>query len=95
MFVLATHIIALYSGTPYIEFVTQRILAPLQMSSSTFSELEANETGLLSHAFNRDGRRIPFWFPDSVKVLTAGPGGIISNARDMVKGNTNFNLNLP
>lgn len=59
---------------------------PLNMTSTTFSELEAFGTRLLSHAFNAEGRRIPFWFPDSVKHLTSGPGGIVSNAHDMVGG---------
>ena len=84
MYVLATHIISLYSGMSYIDFITERIFAPLNMTSTTFSELEALETGLLSHAFNAEGRRVPFWFSDSIKDLTSGPGGIISNAHDMV-----------
>ncbi|KAI0087723.1 beta-lactamase/transpeptidase-like protein [Irpex rosettiformis] len=85
MYVLATHIVSLYSSMSYIEFVTKRIFTPLKMNFTTFSKLEALGTGLLSHAFSAEGRRIPFWFPDSIADLAAGPGGINSNAHDMAK----------
>ncbi|KAI0087730.1 beta-lactamase/transpeptidase-like protein [Irpex rosettiformis] len=85
MFMLTSHIISLYSGKPYIEFVRERIFSPLDMSTTTFSESEALKSGLLTHSFNIVGRRLPFWFPDSVKVLNAGPGGVISSTHDLTR----------
>ena len=68
----------------YMDFVKDRILTPLNMTSTTFSESEASQDGKLSQAWTAFGRRIPFWMPDDRVLLNAGPGGIISNAVDMV-----------
>ena len=88
MYILTSHIVSLYSGKPYIEFVKERVFTPLNMSTTTFSEFEASQTGLLTHSFNAVvGSRLPFWFPDSVKVLNAGAGGVISSTRDLVRSN--------
>ncbi len=84
MYILTSHLISVYSGKPYIDFVKERIFTPLNMTTTTFSESEALQTGLLAHSFNAVGRRLPFWFPDTVKVLNAGAGGVISSAHDLV-----------
>ena len=55
------------------------------MSTTTFSPTAANNSGLLTHAWTPLGRRIPFWFDESIVDLMAGAGGIISSAEDMVR----------
>lgn len=54
------------------------------MTATTFYESEASRKGKLTQTWTKRGRRIPFWFPDEVAELKAGPGGIISSAEDMV-----------
>lgn len=79
------HIISTYSGKPYTEFIKERIWDRLNMSSTTFSASEAARSGKLAQTWTGSGRRIPFWFPDEMIELNAGPGGIISSAVDLVR----------
>ncbi|KAI0334281.1 beta-lactamase/transpeptidase-like protein [Cubamyces sp. BRFM 1775] len=85
MYMLGAHIIEKYSGLTYSQFVAERLLKPLKMSTSTLSPSEAASSGLLTDTWTKDGRRIPFWFTEEDSRLTAGPGGVISSAEDMVK----------
>ncbi|KAI0655705.1 beta-lactamase/transpeptidase-like protein [Cubamyces menziesii] len=85
MYMLGAHIVEKYSGLTYPEFVAERVLKPLDMSTSTLSPSEAASSGLLTNTWTKDGRRIPFWFTEEDSRLTAGPGGVISSAKDMVK----------
>ena len=55
------------------------------MNSSTFSSAVANASGLLTDTWSKSGRRIPFWFDDSIGDFKAGAGGVISNAKDLVR----------
>ena len=84
MYMLGAHIVEKYSGLTYPEFVAERLLKPLDMSTSTLSPSEAASSGLLTDTWTKDGRRTPFWFTEEDSQLTAGPGGVISSARDMV-----------
>ena len=85
MFILAAHILELYSGKTVAEFVEDRIFVPLNMTSSTYSPTKAESTGHLSQTWSLDGRRIPYWFADESSVnMISGAGGIISDVSDMV-----------
>lgn len=84
MYMLGAHLVSTYSGTPYTQFIKERIFEPLEMTSTTFFESETS--GKLTQTWTKTGRRIPFWFSDDEVVrLKAGPGGIISSVEDMVK----------
>ncbi|KAI0821223.1 beta-lactamase/transpeptidase-like protein [Irpex lacteus] len=85
MYILASHIIATYSGLPFTQFVKQRIFTPLRMSTTTYSQTEASERGLLTQFFNAEGRRIPFWYPEHSEEMIAGAGGVISSVHDLVE----------
>ena len=73
-----------YSGMTYMEFLKQRVWQPLNMTSTTFYESEASVDGKLTQFWTNQGRRIPFWMPDTLVPLNAGPGGVISNVVDLV-----------
>ncbi|GBE87232.1 beta-lactamase/transpeptidase-like protein [Sparassis crispa] len=83
MFMLGAHIVTKYAGIPYTAFASNRIFAPLNMSTTTFWPQEAAPR--LTQSWTNFGRRVPFWFPDEMVELNAGPGGVISSAEDMVK----------
>lgn len=84
MYIVASQIISTYAGMPYTQFVKERIWDPLNMTSTTFNDTEAAESGLLSENWTSTGRRIPFWFPSSNLALAAAPAGVITNMIDMV-----------
>ena len=84
MYMVGAHVVSKFSGMSYQSFVSSRIFAPLNMSSTTFSPSKAAQSGRLTQTWTRDVRRIPFWFSDEVASLFAGAGGIISSAEDMV-----------
>lgn len=56
------------------------------MSTTTYSQTEASERGLLTQFFNAEGRRIPFWYPEHSEEMIAGAGGVISSVHDLVGG---------
>ncbi|KAI0774853.1 beta-lactamase/transpeptidase-like protein [Trametes elegans] len=85
MYMVGAHIVAKYANVSYGSFVKSRIFEPLNMTSSTYSPSEARGTGRVTQTWTRGVRRIPYWFPDEVNGLFAGPGGAISSAKDMVK----------
>ncbi|KAH9935178.1 beta-lactamase/transpeptidase-like protein [Epithele typhae] len=84
-FMIGPHLIEKLSNTSYPDFVTSRILKPLNMSSTFFSPSTANATGRLTQSWTRGTRRIPFVFSEEASALFAGAGGIITTAEDMVK----------
>lgn len=84
MYVTASHIIAKYSGQHYTSFVKERIFEPLNMTSSTYFLSEAEEHGVVTQLW-AEGRRIPMPINDDDISLHAGPGGILSNAIDLVR----------
>ena len=85
MYILFAQIVESYSGKSLPDFVGERILMPLNMTSSTYSGSKAASTGLMSQAWSLSGRRIPFIFEDDrLGSTVAGAGGLISNVIDMV-----------
>lgn len=85
MYTLGSYLIAHYAGQPYSEFARDRIFTPLNMSATTFSPSVAQNSGKLTHTWDKDGRRIPLWATDEHTELMAAPAGLISNAEDVVK----------
>lgn len=81
---VAAHVIATYSGQSYTSFVEERIFAPLGMTSSTFSPTKAEASGNFTQGWTKEGRRVPECFTEDTAFAMAGPGGVISNAVDMV-----------
>jgi CubicO group peptidase (beta-lactamase class C family) len=91
MYILTAEVIRKYWGDHRL-FIENEILAPLQMSSTTFSEQKAEGSGHLSWAW--DGfanRQIPYWFTEPDIDFLSAAGGIISNVNDMVS----HHLSLP
>lgn len=84
MYILGAHIITRYAGVPYTQYATKRVFDVLGMNATTFDPSLAERSGYLSHAWSYTGRRIPLWFGSDASEMLAGPGGVISNARDMV-----------
>lgn len=85
MYMLGAHLISTFSGRRYVDFVRERVFSPLNMSSSTFDPTEAAEDGKETQCWDNN-RRIPMWLPEADGAdLLAGPGGVITNAVDMVK----------
>lgn len=85
MYILASHVVALYSGTSFEDFVRTRIWDPLNMTSSAYSLAEACETGRLTEAWATNGRRIPNVFEQpGASFVAAGAGGVISSVQDLV-----------
>ncbi|KAH9925622.1 beta-lactamase/transpeptidase-like protein [Epithele typhae] len=85
MYMLGAHLVAQYSGMSYADFLSTRIFGRLHMNDTTIWLSVAQRSGKLAHSWNKDGRRIPFWFNDGSVIFGAGAGGVISSAEDMVK----------
>ncbi|OJT05567.1 hypothetical protein TRAPUB_3616 [Trametes pubescens] len=85
MYILGAHIITRYAGVSYTQYAKERVFHVLGMSATTFDPSVAERSGDLSHAWSYTGRRIPLWFGSDASKMLAGPGGVISNARDMTK----------
>ena len=84
MYMVGTHVIATLSGVPFVEFVKNRILKPLRMTQTTYSVDEAVQSGKASETWTTFGRRIPLWMEGIETELVAGPGGLISNVKELV-----------
>ncbi|TDL29088.1 beta-lactamase/transpeptidase-like protein [Rickenella mellea] len=84
MYITAAHIISTCSGS-YLKYAKEKIFDPLGMTSTTFWAGEAERTGKLTQSWAAHGQRIPYWMPDDVVELNAGPGGIITNTIDLAK----------
>ena len=67
-----------------MSFVEERVFAPLGMTSSTFSPAKAEASRKFTQGWTKQGRRVPECFDEQMALLGAGPGGVISNAVDMV-----------
>lgn len=85
MYMVGAHVIATLSGLPFVEFVKDRILKPLRMTQSTYSVDEAVQSGKASETWTPFGRRIPLWLEGLEIELMAGPGGLISNVKELVR----------
>ena len=85
MYMVGAHVITALSGVPFAEFVEDRILKPLRMTRSTYSINEAIQSGDASEAWTPFGRQIPSWMEGLEIELLAGPGGLISNVKELVR----------
>ena len=85
MYMVGAHVITALSGVPFAEFVKDRILKPLRMTHSTYSINEAIQSGKASETWTPFGRRIPPWMEGLDIELLAGPGGLISNVKELVR----------
>ena len=95
MYTTAAHIISHVTGIPFQTYITRNIISPLGMNSTTYSIAEAEKLGKVADGFvdtnvenmnpNRRFKPIPFWSKKGGEDLIAGPGGVISNAKDMVR----------
>lgn len=83
MYMTAAHMLDTYTGS-YPKYAAERIFSALGMNSTTFSPNEAAATGRLTQSWAAHGHRIPYWLPEEVISLNAGPGGIITNVVDLV-----------
>ena len=80
-----SQVITRYSGKSFPDFVQERIFNNLSMTSTTYMPMEAEESGLMSHSWTRDGRRIPFYNSENTHYSQLGADGVITNAVDMVR----------
>ncbi|KAJ7292861.1 beta-lactamase/transpeptidase-like protein [Mycena rebaudengoi] len=85
MYITGAHVVTRYSGLSYRDFVEQRIMQPLGMSSSTLYPDRAFNSGNLTQAWASSGRRIPFYLPERSADMIAGAAGVMSTAEDMLK----------
>ncbi|KAI9446776.1 beta-lactamase/transpeptidase-like protein [Lactarius indigo] len=83
MYMVGAHVVTALSGIQFTEFVKDRILRPLGMTQSTYSIDEAVQSGKASETWTAFGRRIPPWMEGLEIELIAGPGGLISNVKEL------------
>ncbi|KAH9048273.1 beta-lactamase/transpeptidase-like protein [Lactarius hengduanensis] len=83
MYMVGAHVVAVLSGKQFSEFVEDRIFKPLRMTQSTYSVDEAVQSGKMSETWTPFGRRIPPWMDGLETELMAGPGGLISNVKEL------------
>ncbi len=86
LYFVAGEVIARVSGMSWEQFVTTKILQPLQMNHSYTSFAEMKDKSNLAHphsTLNPDGTTKSIsWFTD---MISGAPGGILSNVDDMSK----------
>lgn len=85
MYMVTSEVLNKYTGD-HKQFIQDRILNPVGMSSTTFSEVKAKRTGHFSSSWDNSshGRQIPYWFPEPTANFMSAAGGLISSANDMV-----------
>ena len=85
MYIVGSHIIATYAGKPFTEFVQERILTPLNMTSAFYFASRVPSELNISQSFTAQ-RRTPLWSTDDrLAEFIAGPGGLLTNPVDMVR----------
>jgi CubicO group peptidase (beta-lactamase class C family) len=87
MYITGAYVISKYSGSSYRDFVEERVLLPLRMTSSTLYPNRAIESGRFSQSWSPSRRRIPFFMPEHTADLIAGAGGVMSTVEEMVRTN--------
>ena len=86
MFSLVGHLISLVSGQTYASFVEERILQPLQMSTTTFGSASLKMGITPYHLRDGEAHELGWWHGECGDNTTLAPaGGILSNAVDMSK----------
>ncbi|KAJ6482062.1 beta-lactamase/transpeptidase-like protein [Mycena vitilis] len=83
MYVTGAYVASKYAGSSYRDFVEERILSPLRMTSSTLYPDRAFESGHFTQSWTPSRRRIPFFMPEHTAELIAGAGGVMSTVEDM------------
>ncbi|KAI0253805.1 beta-lactamase/transpeptidase-like protein [Lactifluus subvellereus] len=83
MYTVGAQVITALSGVHFTDFVKDRILKPLNMTQSTYSIDEAIQSGQASETWTSFGRRIPPWQKRVHAESLAGPGGLISNVKEL------------
>lgn len=86
MYVVGAQVVTTLPSVRFIDFVKDRIFTPLNMTQSTFLVHEALRSGQVSETWTPFGRRIPLWMEGLPAETMAGPGGVISNVNDLVRG---------
>ncbi|KAI0315536.1 beta-lactamase/transpeptidase-like protein [Amylostereum chailletii] len=84
MYAVGAHVVSKYTGS-FVDYATDRIFKALNMTQTTYFPDEALGSGKAADLFASFGRRVPWWFSDAETELDAGPGGVNSNAEDLVK----------
>ncbi|KAI0320990.1 beta-lactamase/transpeptidase-like protein [Amylostereum chailletii] len=80
-----------FSYTNQMYAVGAHIVSKYAGSFTTYSVDEAVSSGNAAHVFSSFGRRIPLWFSEAETELDAGPGGVNSNANDLMLLNSGAN----
>ncbi len=83
MYMIAAHVVSNLTGS-FEDFVSERILRPLRMDSTTYYVSKAEATGKLSEEWTSTGRRVPLSVSDDIAELVSGMGGLVSSVSDMV-----------
>lgn len=99
MYIISALIVERTSAMPYTAFVQSYIFNPLNLSSTSYNATHALLTGRLSEGHslpaketaifpaagcsNRTHRPIPFFLSELSHELIAGPGGVLSSAKDI------------
>ncbi|KAF7350120.1 Beta-lactamase domain-containing protein [Mycena venus] len=84
MYIAGSYVVSKLSGMTYRDFVENRIMRPLNMSSSTMHPDRVSENDKFSQTWTPTRRRIPFFMTEHTADLIAGAGGVISTAEDML-----------
>ncbi|KAF8586654.1 beta-lactamase/transpeptidase-like protein [Ramaria rubella] len=96
MYMLADHIISNLSGVPFTTYIDRNIIAPAGLISTTHNVNKAVQSGKLVEGFVDTGRDetkgegeqkirfrpVTFWDAETGDIM-AGPGGVMSNAKDL------------
>ncbi|KAF9524497.1 beta-lactamase/transpeptidase-like protein [Crepidotus variabilis] len=95
MYTVLSYLPTVLLNQTYASYVSQHIFRPLNMSASTFSVAEAEQSGLFADGFQYDlvdlpnGKNgtlkpiVPFFIPKGHEEILAGGGGVLSSARDL------------
>ena len=83
MYMAAQRILDVQTGS-FTDFVEKRIFEPLGMGSM-YSPQAAIATGRAAFGFtNHNKRPLPFFYTKDNYQLSAGPGGVVASAEDLV-----------
>ena len=85
MYIVGSYVVSTLSGMRFVDFVNKRIFEPLGMNSSTYSIDAAIQSGKFTGTWTYFGRSIPPSISEEFVDLTAGPGGVISSAEELVR----------
>ncbi|KAF8581984.1 beta-lactamase/transpeptidase-like protein [Ramaria rubella] len=95
MYAVADLIIANLSGTPFVTYITENIISPAGMNSTTYDWAQAQESGKFAEGFVSVGedeelgegkRKLRFRpIQDKPHSIISGAGGVLSNVNDMAR----------